>query len=156
MLIWRWWCSKLESRKAIFTGDEYQKLSQCNHDVSEHIYSLLHVKLNDITEAQLIANRLQKDNLDEESIICPYHRYKLGIGYRPSTKCVHPNHVGRRKGDSRKVNKLVSELCNLNYGVTLRIGDGLCRTCRDDKNLERNVEQEDLGMSTLFFKYILK
>ena len=75
-------CSKLESRKTVFSGeDENQKLSQCNYDVSVHIYSLLHTKLQ-ITEAQLISNRVQKDNIDQETI-CPYHGIPLAPLYEP-------------------------------------------------------------------------
>ena len=56
----------------------------------------------DISEKDLIENRINR-KLDDSHSICAYHRYPLGTYYRPSTKCINPDH------DSAKVvNKLTS------------------------------------------------
>ena len=45
----------------------------------------------DVSEKDLIENRINR-KLDDCGSICAYHRYSLGTYYRPSTKCIHPDH----------------------------------------------------------------
>ena len=142
-------CGSLGSTKTVFSGDDSKELRHCNHDISMHIYRLLHTK-EPITETELIINRFQTDHIPDDSTICPYNRYNLGIGYRPSQKCVHPNHKGRGKGISKTVNQSTSDLAYANYRVRLKIGDGLCRKCREDTNLK--ADQGNLGMNIYFFR----
>ena len=93
----------------------------------------------------MIANRSLRDCPNHDIKVCPFHRYNFGIGYRPSSKCVHPNHVGNSKGDSKTVTPSISERCFLEYEVRIRIGDGLCRRCRDDQRLLIWNEAGELG-----------
>jgi len=48
------------------------------------------------SEADLISKRAGilhwTEELDHGITICPYHRYKYGIHYKPSQKCGFPEH----------------------------------------------------------------
>ena len=83
------------------------KIKELKECCKNHLKSLkLSIKYNntglDISEKDSIENRINR-KLDDSHSICAYHRYPLGTYYRPSTKCINPDH------DSAKVvNKLTS------------------------------------------------
>ena len=138
-------CSQLLNRKTPFKGDENIQLSNCKHDVSEHLRSL-QLARETTTVQELIMNRSQKDfSLSDDIKVCPYHRYYYGIDYQPSTKCCHPNHVGNRKGDRKGVSSKISERCYQEYQVRLWIGERLCRKCREDERLKTDSSPDLLG-----------
>ena len=140
-------CSQLISRKTAFSGDENILLRDCSYDVSNNVNQLKRSarESSSITEQQMIANRSFRDCPNHDIKVCPFHRYNFGIGYRPSSKCVYPNHVGNSEGDSKTVTPSISERCFLEYKVRIRIGNGLCMRCRDDQRLLIWNEAGELG-----------
>ena len=83
--------------------DGILKIKELKDCCKDHLKSLkLPIKYNntglDVSEKDLIENRINR-KLEDSGSICAYHRYSLGTYYRPSTKCIHPNH------DSAKVVK---------------------------------------------------
>lgn len=82
-------------------------LKQCTKDIQTHVGNLKIRPLNDVrNEWELIAVRagifdLLSDVLDERTI-CPAHRYKLGLNWKPSRKCQHPLHPQKSKRKPRQ------------------------------------------------------
>ena len=51
-----------------------------------------HHEKTDWTEKLLIENRTGKKFESDEDIICAFHRFNFGIGWRPDKRCYHPEH----------------------------------------------------------------
>ena len=137
-------CRTISNRNG-FDGENVVLVDQCDHDVTPYLQRIqLHTKnkeLNEISEKDLILNRgisfldganpISRANIT----VCPYHRFKLGIGYRVmSKKCSHPNHEGKQKGD-RRINKCMSENIRFAYRAAVPIGHMICRSCRNDSQI---------------------
>ena len=115
-------------------------LTSCNDDVSGHLNSLNLPPVN-CTELDLILNRaIVHGDLPalENATVCPYHRYRYGVGFQVSRSaydCGHPNHEGKRICD-RRINKAMSENIRVTYEDKVPIGTRICRICRTDKDIQ--------------------
>ena len=92
------------------------------------------------TEWELIALHAGLfDDVDQEITICPTHRFKLGLDWKPSRKCQHPLHPAASKRQPRRdrsiqasVSKEVFEIRN----VLLPIGSGRCKLLHSLGNVQ--------------------
>ena len=122
--------------------------------VSNHIRNKLHLNLSDIQaiqwdEKSLIENRAGRTLLPTDKI-CPYHRYKLGIDYKPPKTCSYPSHTRPKSGKKApKTETLsVSLVMSLNIANSYSyiLGSAMCRTDRkiiskvDDGNESQLME----------------
>ena len=60
---------------------------------------------NEWNEKLLIKNWLQM-HLREDSFLCSYHQYSLGIGWKAPKQCQHPDHdvlVGKKAPPTRTI-----------------------------------------------------
>ena len=81
--------------------DGISKIKESKDCCKDHLKSLrLPIKYDNMgldgSQKDLIENRINR-KLAACCSICAYHKYSLGTYYRPSTKCIHPDH------DSAKV-----------------------------------------------------
>ena len=49
------------------------------------------------SEADLICRRVGLFTTNPSMTVCPYHRFRLGLGFRQGKTCVHPLHAGTGK-----------------------------------------------------------
>ncbi|XP_013412390.1 uncharacterized protein LOC106175104 isoform X3 [Lingula anatina] len=83
-----------------------------------------------------------------DSVICPAHRYKLGINWRAGRTCHHPLHRGKRK-PSRPVSPALSREIMENFGVLLPVGSGICPYCRNahKEHMEKKFPAQTLQVA---------
>jgi hypothetical protein len=100
----------LKDKQVIFNHLKYKKFTSC--DVQ--------------TEGQLILFRCGYfvDNVElQQKIICPNHRYKIGLRWNPSKKCQHPLHKEKGKPNKRRIVKVAtSRQIYERWGFVLPIG----------------------------------
>ena len=70
----------------------------------------------DTSEKDLIENRINR-KLDDSCSTCTYHRYSLGIYYRPSTKCIYPDHDSAKIVNKPTSSKRAATYSQLSYLV---------------------------------------
>ena len=138
-------CGESKRRKV----DGIFKVTELNENCKEH---LKHLKLlenieQELEEKTLIENRTGKE-LNKSDYICAYHRYFLGVYYKPLKKCIHPNHVNisNKKTSSNRTATLtqINHLTNKFPDTKFIIGGQLCMTHIKQLNIDIQVlNQED-------------
>lgn len=109
---------------------EYQTLSSCQRDIANHLKNLKVSHGSVIKyEWQLILARIgQFDELDSCPIqytICPHHRDSLGIRWRASRLCKHPDHpVSSKNKPFRTVDLQTSQSLFAQYIKLVPVGSG--------------------------------
>ncbi|XP_046547830.1 uncharacterized protein LOC124257741 [Haliotis rubra] len=78
-----------------------ETLGSCCRDISSHLREVNLCGGRQTTrapaadsEGSLISYRIGLFRYDPSMTVCPYHRYRLGIHWRPPRKCVFPLHQG--------------------------------------------------------------
>ena len=61
-----------------------------------------------------------------ELIICPSHRYNLGLLWKPSRTCGHPDHKGKKKV-TKVVSAELSRKLFQNEGILVPLGTGILK-----------------------------
>ena len=83
---------------------------------------------NEWSEKLLIENRLGR-LLNEKELLCSFHRFTLGVGWKQSKVCKHPHHehqVGKKGASGRPAPvPLILEI-NHRYNSSVPIGSLLC------------------------------
>lgn len=103
-------------------------LKNCHRSVQTHL-SALH--LNDIekeldNECKLICRRVGIFAELGNYTVCPFHRYSLGIYWRPASRCSHPSHTGKGKAEGNRQGVSVAASHHLlnTYGCVIPVGSG--------------------------------
>ena len=136
------------------------KLKFLKNDLKNHA-QYLSVDLSSHNERSLIMNRARvaKDNYDDDSEICPYHRYSLGTNWQPSTLCHSPHHTGKThvKGvrvlSTASAKKLTLFERYRDKSFFFCLGNKVCLEClrkitndlRDDEAVEVQEPSEELS-----------
>ncbi len=105
------------------TIKEYVALNSCNRDVSVHLRNLNMFRSNKMSESHLILLRIGifSDEISDMTV-CPKHRDCLGLSWRPSRICAHPQH-GQNKGRcDRGVSREMSLEIKETWDVLVPIG----------------------------------
>ena len=92
-----------------------------------------HHEKTDWTEKLLIENRTGKKFESDEDIICAFHRFNFGIGWRPEKRCYHPEHeqaFGKPSPELRPVSIYLSLEVSKRYEVNIPIGSVFCNMHR--------------------------
>lgn len=89
------------------------------------------------------------ESFDPSITVCPYHRYTLGIHWKPSRKCGFPSHKGMQK-PQRAVSKEMSQNILHTMGVLVVIGEGnelnhICMPCHLKLN-QPNIPDSKLNV----------
>ena len=94
-----------------------QYLTYLDQDCKNHLKSLklLHqFEESPVNEKELIESRGGCSLLDED-FVCSYHRNNLGVFWRYSLKCSHPDHINRKKVNTRPATLLQIEKLSLAF-----------------------------------------
>ena len=88
------------------------KVTELNNCISSHCKKLRITVPHDFSEADLIFNRsgIRRENCNENDVICPKHRYSLGIYYQPSRLCLFPEHKSIVKTREENSSNQISQL----------------------------------------------
>ena len=133
--------------------DQLFHISELDKNMKPHLVKLkLKHEYDDcssFTEKVLIENRLGKEFLNTDQI-CPYHRFTLGVEWRPKSSCQHPDHV-QTKGKKSPCTRAVP-IAKLNKfmkarNITIPIGTKFCishlsensLTCHDEHYAEHII-----------------
>jgi hypothetical protein len=88
------------------------------------------------SELQLICNRagLPLDKVNSDTLICPRHRYQLGVKYVAPKKCLHPQHSQiKRKQVLTRVSFTVYLFLKEKFkNCHLPLGMSICKSCLND------------------------
>ncbi|XP_062594960.1 uncharacterized protein LOC134256323 [Saccostrea cucullata] len=110
-------------------------LGDCQRDISLHLHAIklsgghqTAVTAAADSEGSLIALRIGLFRCDPSMTVCPFHRYGLGIHWKPPRKCTYPSHEGTQK-PQKAVNAEMSRNILKCLGVLLVIGSGICKGC---------------------------
>ena len=107
---------------------KYLRLKDCKKDITGHLRSV-NVAVDDVeTEWQLIVLRCGifdfNSPLVKGKIICPAHRYGLGIKWTQPRPCKHPLH-GSSKGKPRRgISSKESKEIHLLWNTLVPVGSG--------------------------------
>ena len=108
-------------------------ITNLNADVGSHLRNFHfhnYPELDSWNERKLIENRYG-NNIDDQSLICEFHRNYYGVGWRHSLHCAHPDHAPYKRGMKTKKTELapiwlVKEL-NEHDPNTFPVGGRVCR-----------------------------
>ena len=104
---------------------EFFPLTSCQKDIKSHLRTVKVSQTSILTEKDLILART--GNFDEDGAnmtICPRHRAKLGVFWRPSRKCMHPLHGDRKGKPERGVNLEISKGIMAKWSALIPVGAG--------------------------------
>ncbi|KAK6173861.1 hypothetical protein SNE40_017244 [Patella caerulea] len=121
-------------------------LKACKKDIKGHLESN-HIRRGDVkTEWELIAFRCglfdTNTPLLDTKLICPAHRYRLGVRWRCPRSCQHPLHGTKKTKPYRNINLITSRQIFLTWNVLVSIGSGICRICKELHLAEIKKQQE--------------
>jgi len=106
------------------TAHSLTSIASLNNDVANHAADLK-IPIT-LSESQLVLNRSILTEVPEGAEICPKHRYRLGINWRPSNICMHPKHSDEKKTVSC-LRSCGYELCSK---LAIPLGSLICTKCR--------------------------
>lgn len=169
-------CNKYSGRTGA-KGYDIQTFSTLNADVKAHMSSLQIPYDSQLNEAMLVLNRagLCTNDVSDDMQVCPYHRFSLGVKWKPSQRCQHPLHSGRQSTSIRHAHlqlaATVDRIGKVGPNFFFPIGQSFCRDCRaavylngdhldgiertledeqhDDYALPHESDDEDVNMSCL-------
>eukprot|EP00111_Clytia_hemisphaerica_P010801 TCONS_00031585-protein len=114
---------------------------ECRQDPTTHLSSL---GFSDETifhcpntnEQWLIMHRLQF-TIPDEALICPKHRLKFGLGWKPEVSCQYPSHKKSKlkAKNMRKIPISTAAQCHLLFSsagekTVIQVGSKWCSSCR--------------------------
>ena len=109
--------------------EEVYSVLNVDRDCKNHLKSLklLHqYEESPVNEKESIESRGGCSLLDED-FVCFYHRNYLGVFWKNSLKCSHPNHINREKINTRPATLLLIEKISLVFSEKkIPIGSKLC------------------------------
>ena len=112
--------------------DEIIKIENLHDDVKNHLINIKVAKsyqnMEQWDEKKLIENRLNQV-VDKDDEVCAYHRYNLGVGWKPTKACkhtYHEQHSSKKSAIGRPVPIELTLEIVARYGVTIPIGSMLC------------------------------
>ena len=116
------------------TYKDLVQLKDLDNDISPHFGSL-HLSTEEtkgISERFLVNNRAgNTEPGPDNALVCPKHRFRLGIHWRPKGICQHPNHVqSRKKVSVRSIPVNLSNYISKKYKFVFPIGGSMCTKCR--------------------------
>jgi hypothetical protein len=117
------------------TYKELVSLEKLDNDISPHFVSL-HLSTEEsgnISERFLVNNRAGKCGPGpDNALVCPKHRFSLGIRWRPKQVCQHPNHTHtkHKKKAVRSVSVSMAKYISDKYKLIFPIGGSMCAKCR--------------------------
>ena len=82
-----------------------------------------------LDEQKLFENRLNT-TLEPNHQICPYHQYSLGVGWKQSKSCSHPQYISQKGKKALPVHSVPiypTKLISKRY-ISFPIGSVLCQT----------------------------
>ena len=113
------------------------KLSNCKKDIVGHLrmlklsvgsdhkgFKTANSADNITSEADLICRRVGLFTTNLSMTVCPYHRFRLGVGFRQGKTCVHPQHTGTGK-TFRGISSILSLAVLERHGVLVPVGSGM-------------------------------
>ena len=109
---------------------------------------------HNLDEQKLIENRLNR-TLEPNHQICPYHRYSLGVSWKQSKTCNHPQRIsekGKKAPPVHSVPIYLTKLISKKYNIPFPIGSVFCQThLKEERKNETfsDVETENITPSAL-------
>lgn len=106
--------------------NKYFPLLSCDKEVKSHLRNVKVSQASVSSEKDLILARAGLfDEAGDDLTICPKHRSKMGLFWRPSRKCQHPLHCNRNNKPERGANLQISKEIMLKWKVLVPIGAGI-------------------------------
>ena len=101
-------------------------LASCMDSIKEHLRDVNVSHRCVSSEKELILARVGLFGGSEGhySTVCPKHRARLGVRFRPSTKCQHPLHGNRRGKVERGVNLKMAREVKAKWNTVVSVGAG--------------------------------
>ena len=101
-------------------------LASCMDSIKEHLRDVNVSHRCVSSEKELILARVGLFGGSEGhySTVCPKHRARLGVKFRPSTKCQHPLHGNRRGKVERGVNLKMAREVKAKWNTVVPVGAG--------------------------------
>ena len=104
--------------------DNIVPVKDCVRDISIHLKS---VGIgNVLSEGHLLCFRVGIFPFMRDYMVCPQHRYALGIRWKRKSICAHPNHTGNARPETgRGVTVDMSSAILRSSGCVVPIGSGM-------------------------------
>ena len=106
------------------------RLRECQEGITGYLQACHLSKLTGIPEYELLLARAGLFDVplhrQEETFVCPKHRYNLGHNWRPLRTCQYPLHSRARKKlrNRNVVNMQMSKNIQSVFGTTIPVGSG--------------------------------
>ena len=148
-------CGAFKYNRNFYEGLE--QLSNLEHNsVIDYLKNKLHLYIQDhalfsqINEKLLIENRVRHPLLSTDTI-CPHHRFKNGLSYKPSIQCAHLLHkktgTGKKAAVTTRISFSLVMEANKKYPFSCVIGSRMCRThCA---KLSKDIANQELTVDFL-------